>query len=369
MIENIRFSSLYYEKAIALLKDICTVPSPSGMEDKRVEYILSYLRQEGIDSAYEDDAKNVIIPYNDRGNNMLDVFAAHTDVVFPDTVPLPMKIEGDKIHCPGIGDNTASFVALLMYVLYFFKEKPETRNGILFVCNSSEEGLGNLKGVKKLFSSYTDRIRSFTTFDACLGNGIVNTAVGSERFLIIVRTEGGHSYKDFGRRNAIAGLSEIITELYQQDVEKGTTYNVGTIKGGTSVNTIAQDAECTYEYRSTNPESLKKMRKNFEALIEKYQEDFCINFEEIGIRPCGIKCDTLWMEKIAEEAMDKYSLSAERKASSTDCNIPLSLGIPALCIGIVKFKGAHTREEVMDLSSYATGLDLGFDYINGIIRD
>ena len=120
MLKTGEFSSLYFEKAISLLRDVCPIPAPSLNEKERVEFILSYLRAEGITSAFEDDANNVIIPYNDTGDNELDVFAAHTDVVFPDTSPLPFKEEGDFIHSPGCGDDTASFVALLMYALHFF---------------------------------------------------------------------------------------------------------------------------------------------------------------------------------------------------------------------------------------------------------
>ena len=180
--------------------------------------LYSFLRAEGIASAFEDEAKNVIIPYNDTGDNELDVFAAHTDVVFPDTSLLPFREEGDFIHSPGCGDDTASFVALLMYAVHFFKEKPKTERGVLFVCNAAEEGLGNLKGTRKLFDTYRGRIRSFTTFDECLGKGIVDTAVGSERYLIKVKTKGGHSFKDFGNRNAIAAISEIIAKFYEQVV-------------------------------------------------------------------------------------------------------------------------------------------------------
>ena len=198
MLKKGEFSTLYFDKAMSLLRTVCPIPAPSLNEEKRAEFILNYLKGNEISSAFIDDANNVIIPYNDDGSVELDVFAAHTDVVFPDTAPLPFIEEGDYIYSPGCGDDTASFVALLMYALHFFKTKPETERGILFVCNASEEGLGNLKGVRKLFETYGARIRSFTTFDECLGNGIVNTAVGSERYLIKVKTEGGHSFAAFG---------------------------------------------------------------------------------------------------------------------------------------------------------------------------
>ena len=367
MLKKGEFSTLYFDKAMSLLRTVCPIPAPSLKEEKRAEFILNYLKGNEISSAFIDDANNVIIPYNDDGSVELDVFAAHTDVVFPDTTPLPFIEDGDYIYSPGCGDDTASFVALLMYALHFFKTKPETERGILFVCNASEEGLGNLKGVRKLFETYGARIRSFTTFDECLGNGIVNTAVGSERYLIKVKTEGGHSFKDYGKRNAIALLSEIIAELYKQDVSSlgKTTYNVGTISGGTSVNTIAEYAECTYEFRSTEKKALERMHSAFKSVIGSFSSlsDASISYESIGIRPCSSDVDISWMEKSAEKVMKNYGLKTDRKASSTDANIPLSLGIPAICIGIVDFHGQHTREEKMRISSYKPGLDLGYDYI------
>ncbi len=363
------FSSLYYEKALNMLREVCTIPSPSHHEEKRAEFIIDYLRKEGIDGAYIDEAKNVIIPYNDDGKCPLDVFAAHTDVVFADEESLPMKEEGDYLYCPGAGDDTAQFVALVMYAIHYHKEKVSTKRGILFVCNSCEEGLGNLKGVKKLFETYSGRIRTFTTFDACLGSGIVNTSVGSERYKIKVRTQGGHSYKNFGADNAIHIISLIISELYKKKVNDKTTYNVGTISGGTSVNTIAESAECLYEFRSTDKASLSAMRSYFTSLIASFKEKYDVSYEEVGIRPCSSILDNSRLERLADAVMEKHGLSKKKTTSSTDANIPLSVGIPALCIGLVELEGAHTRNEVINIKSYEKGLDVGFDYIKMVTED
>ncbi len=361
---NNSFSKQYYGKALDLLKKAAVIPSPSGKEDKRVEFIMNCLRKDGIGSAYTDEAKNVIIPYNDDGANGLDVFAAHTDVVFPDLTPLPLSVEGNIMRSPGIGDNTAHFVSLMMYAHYFFSVKPKTGRGILFVLNSSEEGTGNLLGVRTLFKNYGHRIRTFTSFDQSLDKGIVNTAVGSERYRIKAETEGGHSYFDFGKRSAIDAITSLVQRFYRQDPPEGTTYNVGTIAGGTGINTIAQEAECTYEFRSANHSDLRKMREEFEKILfYMNDDDVKITADPIGIRPCGVETDTKWLEQKAEKALSAFSYPAFRTSSSTDCNIPLSMGIPAICFGLVKYEGMHTRNEFIYLDSYVHGLDIGLNYI------
>ena len=352
----------YIKEAESLLRKACVIASPSLREDSRVSFISGYLKENGIPFTV-DEAKNVIIPYCDDGTAALDVYAAHTDVVFPDTEAFPLREEGTMLRCPGIADDSAHFVAVLIYALAFHRERPRTERGILFVCNSAEEGLGNLHGTRTLFQAYGSRIASFTSFDDILGRGIVSKAVGSERYRISVRTEGGHSYADFGRPNAIAILSTIIARLYRQEAH-GATYNVGTIEGGTSVNSIAGNASCTYEIRSTDEDELMRMRKSLEAIIGSSRDDgWELTTETIGIRPCAHGADTGKLERAAEEIFRRHGLSAERLASSTDCNIPLSQGIPAICFGLIYGGGRHTREEWVDLSTYPEGLQAGWEYI------
>ena len=225
--------------------------------------------------------------------------------------------------------------------------------------------------MRTLFENYKGRISSFTSFDHCLGKGIVNVAVGSERYRIKVKTEGGHSYANFGNRNAIAILSEIITKLYRQTLPDSgkTTYNVGTISGGTSINSIAQEAECTYEFRSVDESALSKMRSSFDSIISSFKaKNNDVTAECIGLRPCSSgEADTTGMENLARTLMEKYGMKYTPGAGSTDCNIPLSLGIKAICLGLIYVKGSHTREEYVDLKSFSTGLNLGYDYIYELV--
>ncbi len=254
-------------EAIALIKELAVIPSPSMDEGRRVEFIISWLEKEGL-KGFVDEAKNVVIPYN-ADSVKLDVFAAHTDVVFPDTELFSVVEKDDFLAAPGIGDDTANVVALLLFARFVIKNRIKTTNGVLFVCNSCEEGRGDLKGIKQICQSYHGRMNTFTSFDCNLGK-VVSKAVGSERFEIEVNTIGGHSYSAFGNPNAICELSGIIVELSKQVLPKEgkTTFNIGTIEGGTSVNTIAESAMCTYEYRSDDISSISFMRANFEAVIK-----------------------------------------------------------------------------------------------------
>ena len=138
------------ELMLKLLKELCNIPAPSHMEEKRAEYIKAYLESLGAKGVYIDDALNVVYPYGCEGSNNITVIEAHTDTVFPDTKPMPFVEDGNILRCPGIGDDTASVVGVLLTAKYFIENNIQTKDGILFVCNSCEEGLGNLKGTRQL---------------------------------------------------------------------------------------------------------------------------------------------------------------------------------------------------------------------------
>ncbi len=361
------------EQMYQMLKDLCGISAPSNFEHKRAEYCKKWLENIGAEGVYIDEAQNVIFPLNCEGSNEINcegsneitVFVAHTDTVFPDKEPMPYFDDGEKIHSPGVADDTTSVVVLLMMAKFFVENKISPKKGIMFVCNSCEEGLGNLKGTRQLFETYKERIGKFISFDSNI-DVIADKCVGSHRYEVEVLTEGGHSYGAFGNNNAIAKLSEIIAEIYKIEVpdkpETRTTYNVGTISGGTSVNTIAQNAKMLCEYRSDDKECLEIMQNKFETIFESARtEKVQVNVKKVGDRPCG----NVEPEKIDElkdaivpviEAVIGEKVSF--KSSSTDCNIPLSLGVPALCVGVNMHEGVHTREEWVDKASISSGLEV-----------
>ena len=345
------------------LIEMAQIPAPSNHEEKRAAWVKALLESFGCEGVYVDEALNVVYPYNCEGAEEIYVLSAHTDVVFPDTEPLPLRREGNIIHCPGVGDDTANAMAVITMAKYMAENKPAVKRGIIFSLVSGEEGLGNLKGVRKLMETWGDRVKGFVTLDTGYG-GMVSGAVGSTRYEITVTEQGGHSFGNFGRPNAIAELAQIITELYQVrvPVKDGTktTFNVGGISGGTSVNTIAPNATCLYEYRSDDLACLAYMKTCFEAIIAKAKTLYTqVDVKVVGERPYGNVCGEA-QEKWLKTLLDAQNVYADREIvprhSSTDCNIPLSMGIPSGSVGTFVCSGAHTRSEWLDLESVPRAL-------------
>lgn len=347
------------------VKELCAIPAPSGMEEKRADYCKRWLEAVGAAGVYIDDALNVVFPLNCEGSDAITVFVAHTDTVFPDLEPMPYVDDGEKIHCPGVGDDTASLAVLLMMAKYCVEKGLKPDGGYLLVCNSCEEGLGNLKGTRQIFKDYAGRIARFISFDSGLDT-IANECAGSHRYEVEVQTEGGHSFQKFGNANAIAKLADMITKIYAIELPKKegrrTTYNVGIVSGGTSVNTIAQSAKMLCEYRSEDKDCLAYMEGKFAEIFRNANTDEVkVVVTKVGDRPCSDiapeKVQQL-VDLIRPEIEAVISSPVALKSSSTDCNIPLSLGIPALCIGVYRGAGSHTREEWVRKDSLGPGLEV-----------
>lgn len=367
-----KFQQSSIDELHALLKSLVEIPAPSHHEKNRAEFIKSWLENLGAKGVYIDDAYNCVYPINCDGNDDIVAFCAHTDTVFPDLTPFELKSDNEYFYAPGVCDDTSSLSILLMVTKFIIENNIKPKRGILIVANAGEEGLGNLKGVRQLFKDYEGRISEFYTFDGRI-NEIATRCVGSHRYEIECKTEGGHSFMAFGNNNSIYELSRLICDLYSIEVPKKegakTTYNVGIIEGGTSVNTIAQSAKMLYEYRSDDFECLSIMQKAFEDKIASANARGKAKFtvKTVGLRPCGIEVDS----KVHDKMIERVKLSAIKhagvepkiKTSSTDCNIPLSLGIPAVCVGIYDGFGEHTREEKLLISSMEKGLKICSDVV------
>ena len=365
------FSLTYHAETLELIKALCAIPAPSHKEELRAAFCKEWFEKAGFRNVIIDEALNVICPVNLTEDNEIVVFMAHTDTVFPDLEPMPFIEDDDAWRCPGIGDDTANLAAMMITARQMLREGTPSDLGFLFVANSCEEGLGNLKGCRRLMADYGRRVREVISFDGGLG-GLMNKAVGSHRYRIGIHTEGGHSYGAFGNRNAIHQLSSLINALYSvkvpQNGDSKTTYNVGAVSGGTSVNTIAQYAEMLYEYRSDDRDCLEKMRVMLMKLLEAYAATGIeVEWELLGERPCMGEVDPVKqaaLEARAAKAMEAVTGKIPTGHSgSTDCNIPFSMGIPAVCFGAYRGGGAHTREEFILPESLKDGLDLLYRFV------
>lgn len=368
------------KEAYELLLTIAKIPAPSNHEEKRAAFCEQWLKDQGAEGVYVDEALNVVYPVDAEGEKPLQVYMAHTDVVFADETELPLKIADGRIYCPGVGDDTACLVCVLLAAKFAAESikngtwreiRDENAPGLLFVCNAGEEGLGNLKGVRKICEVYGNRMESFCSFD-CQLDTVVNHAVGSKRFKVTVRTEGGHSYANFGNGNAIEKLSGMIQKLYQVQVPKEgkTTYNVGLISGGTSVNTIAQEAWMYYEFRSDSREGLAYMENVLnEILGQEKAAGVDVSCEVLGLRPCAGDIDPKKQAALEERAMKAAEAATGKRPhtepASTDCNIPMSMGIPSVCMGSFYGYGAHKREEYVEIDSLPLGYRAAFEMIFG----
>ena len=359
-----KFYEEKFEEVIKLHRDLCLIPAPSHFEEKRAEYILKYLKDAGIENAHIDEAKNVICTLGKPSDKII-LFEAHSDTVFPIDTPLNYIDDGEKIHCPGAGDDTASLAGMITCVKYLAENNIVPEKTLMFVANSCEEGLGNLKGTRKIFEDYGDRIEYMYTFDSG-PRSVVCKSVGSHRYKVTAITEGGHSFGNFGNRNAIAALASIVNEIYKIEVPKiensTTTYNVGIIEGGTSVNTIAQNASMLCEYRSDSEECLSVMKDKFAEIFERAKGKCMeLNVELVGDRPCmSSKMDAKKHRTLIDRAKDiqsrNFGVEVKECSGSTDCNIPHSLAIPAVAVSNHRGGGAHTREEWIYKNSFKAGL-------------
>lgn len=383
MIEYIKNNQ---KKYIDLIKTITKIPAPSHKEDRRVEFLLDYLHKMGYQQAYTDLNKNVIVEQMNGENEKIYLYTAHIDTVFPDEEPLEVEEDQEKIYGPGVGDDTTNVAAVLMWLEYALKEKIKSKKNIVFVLNSCEEGLGNLDGAKALWETYKEKIVQHVSFDGGY-DWLVNRAVGSYRYQITVLTKGGHSYGNFGNANAIAYASKIICGLYQlkvDDLKDKTTYNVGTIQGGTSINTIAQEASFLFEFRSDQELSLIEMKKRVE---EKISESLNCNNQQVSLKngfeieldEVSLKIELLGvrpgMGHVSEESLNELTNKAKRiiyeetgilaqeESGSTDCNVFLSHQVPSLCFGVYEGGGEHTREEFVWKRSLEPGLRTVFRFL------
>ena len=352
----------HFDEMIADLKELAVIPAPSHHEELRAEWVKNWLAKYGAETEI-DGALNVklkFLPDGTPADAPLEAFIAHTDVVFPDTTALPLVEDAEALRCPGVGDDTANLICLLYVTRYILEKKLNPAVPTLIAANSCEEGLGNLKGVRALCDE--EKIKSLITFDGGQKTA-VTIGVGSYRYKVTVRTEGGHSFGAFGNRNAIAYLASLIDTLYRMKVPPygKTTYNVGTIEGGTSVNTIAQEASMLYEFRSDDRRGLEVMQKFFEQTLEAYRAmGIEVDCELLGVRPCNgdVPEDEMKALLARSNAAAEMVLGTtlKERSGSTDANIPLSRGIPATCLGVQgRGGGTHTREEWIQKEDLLTG--------------
>lgn len=351
------------ESVADLARRICEVPAPTGHERERAQLVASLWHERGY--APEIDAVgNVYVRRSKRGKGgqhgqgSVLMLLAHTDTVFPQTTPIVVRREGDILRAPGIGDNSVNVAAMMSALDILDELGIETAVDIIAVADVGEEGLGNLLGARTAVERYRDQLGAVIAVDGSLGH-LTHIAVGSKRWRITVYGPGGHSYGAFGTPSAIHGLGRIIAAIADLEVPSSpkTTFNIGIIEGGTSVNTIAAQASALLDMRSVDVVALDRLADEVRAIIEQRAgSGLQTKIEVLGNRPAGYVSRSSPLVQLAADAINWLGIEPNYGASSTDANIPISLNIPAVCIGITQVKGAHTLDEFLAIPPIADGM-------------
>jgi acetylornithine deacetylase/succinyl-diaminopimelate desuccinylase-like protein len=348
-----------------MVEDIVTlteIPAPPFGEGPRAAAYLDMLRAHGLEDVTQDEVGNVMGLRRGFGNGDILVVAAHLDTVFPAGTDVRVRREGTRLFAPGVGDDTRSLAVNLAFLRAMDQAGIRTRHDILVVGDVGEEGLGDLRGIRHLFAAHPDRarFRAFLTVDSPEVDRIVTGGIGSRRFRVTFRGPGGHSFGAFGLVNPIYAMAEAARTLAAIPVprEPVTTHCVSVVGGGTSINAIPESVTMEVDLRSASAEELAKLEAAFlrgvdgAVAAENATRSGTLKVEiaRVGDRPAGHTPNGAPIARLAAAAVAAEGHSPVFEWSSTDANIPMSLGIPALRIGSGGTGGrAHSLEEWIDV--------------------
>ena len=366
--------------------EICQIPAPPFNEQKRARYFRRKFIELGLRDAKIDAEGNVLaLRRGTTADAPTLVVSAHLDTVFPLSTDLTPRFENTRIFAPGIMDDGCGLAALLALAEALETLKIETRGSILFVATVGEEGAGNLRGVRHLLTDgeFAKEIRAFISLDGAGVSQIVNRALGSRRYKVALAGGGGHSWLDAGAPNPVHAAGRIVSQLMafrELSKKDKTTFNVGKIAGGTSVNSIPTTAEIEVDLRSESSNELQRLdaffrRAVYEAVSEensvgrKGYAPLELNLKLTGDRPSGETKSNHRLIRLAVEATQAVGGEPNLTISSTDANLPMSLDIPAITIGA---GGAgdkmHTTSEWYDPTGREIGLNRALLLILGFVE-
>lgn len=343
------------------LIELTEIPAPPFMEQKRAEKFRQMLQDAGIDSIWTDEVGNVLALRKGKGNGKTVLLDGHLDTVFPLDTDVKVKMKGDTLFAPGIADDTRALSVVLTLVKAMNQAKISTESDILIAGTVGEEGLGDLRGIKHIFKPGNQKIDSHIAIDGGDIGSLVTNGLGSVRYKITFNGPGGHSWGAFGLANphhAMGKAIDYFNTTAAKFVDEGpkTTYNVGRIGGGTSVNSIPFETWMEIDMRSISPEKLKGIEQILINQVKKALDDYnsgvktgaklTVQFEKIGERPSGVQKEDLPLIQRAIAAIEYFKTKPSLGTGSTNSNTPISLGIPSITIGRGgKGGNAHSLDE------------------------
>ena len=349
--------------------EMARIGAPPFGESARAAWLQERFREIGLDDVRIDDVGNVFGTHPGFGRRYV-ALTAHIDTVFPANTPLNIRQQGSRIYGPGVSDNGAGVVAMLAIASLLRSVRIRHALPFVFIGNVGEEGEGDLRGMRHIFSAprWKDSIAHTLVLDGAGADTIVAEALGSRRFEVIVRGPGGHSWSDFGAPNPIVILGRAIETFAATTVPTApkTTFNIGVIRGGTSVNSIPESASMKVDIRSTSMAEMERLEQSLRRALNRAVEDETMTSEMRSVaqkRPSGVNCEIVVIGNRpagelpsgarilqAVRAVDaQLSNAAQVQRASTDANVPLSLGLEAVAIGGGgSGGGAHTLQEWFD---------------------
>jgi acetylornithine deacetylase/succinyl-diaminopimelate desuccinylase-like protein len=348
-------------RVVELAVQIQQIPAPTFEERKRAEFVCALFAEEGLVDITLDEAGNAYGLWKaETARAKPLIVSAHLDTVFPASTDLTVTRDAGRIYGPGLGDNSLG-VAALFGLLWMIRERRiEPAGDIWFVANTCEEGLGDLRGMKAVVDRFGADVQAYLVLEGLALGHVYHRAVGVKRYRITARTHGGHSWSDYGRPSAIHELSKLIVQLTSLELppQPRTTMNVGKISGGTSVNVIASEASMDLDLRSEGQDSLAGLISAVEKLIQgANRPDVRVEAQVIGQRPAGQISPYHPLVRLGEDCLRELGINAILTSGSTDANVPLSKGYPAVVLGISTGGSAHTVHEFINKEPVAPGLE------------
>ncbi len=343
-----------------LATQIQQIPAPTFGERARAEFVRDRMLQDGLADVFIDDVNNVYgrLPGNEQAKPL--IVSAHLDTVFSADTDLSTSRQEDRLYGPGIGDNSLGVAALLELSSSLRKRAPAQPRDIWLVGNVGEEGLGNLRGMSAVVDRFGPEVIAYLVLEGTALGHVYHRAIAVHRYRVRVRTAGGHSWSDYGQPSAIHELARIVTQMTALPLPASprTSLNVGLISGGTGVNVLAPEAQLELDIRSEDPDALQGLLRQVEDIVgAARREGVTTDMEMIGQRPAGQISENHPLVKLAEECLTEQGLRPSLTSGSTDANVPLSRGYPALVLGITTGGSAHTVQEYIDISPIEKGME------------
>ncbi len=339
---------------------VCEIPAPTFAEAERAAHVKERFVALGLVDVAIDAAGNVRGRRPGAGRAPGVAVGAHLDTVFPNGTDVRVKREGSRLSAPGIGDNSVAVAALLAMVEALDAGGVRTAGDLYLTCNTGEEGLGDLKGMKAFVADVKDKVKALIALEGMKLHRIIHVAVGSRRYKVTFTARGGHSWGHFPAPSAIHIMGRAIADISRLEVptDPKTTYNVGVVRGGTTVNTIASEAEMLLDMRSVDVGALADLERRALGIIRHAATDGDghAGLDLVGDRPAGsIPADHPVVET-AKAVHRALGLRTVCEASSTDVNAALGAGLPGICLSITEGANEHRLDEYIETGPISTGM-------------